>query len=81
MNQRLPEELMDTVQGSRQVAFVLRGVTCLVAAKRSWCTLAPSAKGQLSERHAKVGKYSKCAYPWTELKKAPDCFPCPSGRM
>lgn len=33
MNQRLPEELTDTVQGSRQVAFVLCGVTCLVASE------------------------------------------------
>lgn len=33
MNQRLPEELLDTVQGSSQVAFVLRGVTCLVASE------------------------------------------------
>lgn len=33
MNQRLPEELTDTVQGSRQVAFVLRGVRCLVASE------------------------------------------------
>lgn len=33
MNQRLPEELTDTVQGSRQMALVLRGVTCLVASE------------------------------------------------
>lgn len=33
MNQRLPEELTDTVRGSRQVAFVLRGVRCLVASE------------------------------------------------
>lgn len=33
MNQRLPEELMDTVQGSRQVAFVLCGARHLVASE------------------------------------------------
>lgn len=33
MNQRLPEELTDTVQGSRQVAFVLRDVKCSVASE------------------------------------------------
>lgn len=33
MNQRLLEELTDTVQGSRQVAFVLRGARHLVASE------------------------------------------------